>query len=345
MSDDLSPKERLLRKLNKQTTDRPPVICPGGMMNAAIAGVMERTGHSLPEGHGDAGTMAALARGVAELTGFENYGAPFCMTIEAEALGSEVDLGSISCEPKIKAERYKSLADVALPLRRARPEGRVAAVAGALGALSGGDIPVIGSVTGPISASAALVDPMTFLKRLRRERENAHRVIDAVTDWLISYSLILIEGGADVISIADPTATGEILGPKLFEEYALAYINKLADAIRRAGRAVIVHICGNLGAVSGLVPGLRGDALSVDAMVSLKAMKREHLGIGTMGNLSTILLQDAGPALIAARAEALLRDGVDIIAPACGLSVTTPLENVQAFTSAAKERAYGTAAP
>ena len=37
----LSPKERLLKVLNKEEVDRPPVICPGGMMNAAIVDIMK----------------------------------------------------------------------------------------------------------------------------------------------------------------------------------------------------------------------------------------------------------------------------------------------------------------
>lgn len=41
-------KERLLAVLNRQSTDRPPVICPGGMMNAAIVEVMNSSGQTLP---------------------------------------------------------------------------------------------------------------------------------------------------------------------------------------------------------------------------------------------------------------------------------------------------------
>jgi len=32
----ISPKERILRVLKKQKVDRPPVICPGGMMRLLI---------------------------------------------------------------------------------------------------------------------------------------------------------------------------------------------------------------------------------------------------------------------------------------------------------------------
>ena len=51
--DQISPKERLLRKLYKKEVDRNPVICPGGMMNAAIVDVMKERGHILPEAHSD----------------------------------------------------------------------------------------------------------------------------------------------------------------------------------------------------------------------------------------------------------------------------------------------------
>jgi [methyl-Co(III) methanol-specific corrinoid protein]:coenzyme M methyltransferase len=178
---------------------------------------------------------------------------------------------------------------------------------------------------------------MTFLKQLRKDRENSHRVVDAVTDWLISYAQILIESGADVISISDPTATGEILGPKFFEEYALLYLNKLVDAIHAMGHPVIVHICGKLEAVSDQAAKLHGNALSTDAMVSLKALKQQHPGLTTMGNLSTFLLQDADEERVILGSESLLRDGIDIISPACGLSTSTPLKNIRAFTNRVKQ--------
>ncbi|MDR1061474.1 MAG: hypothetical protein LBL83_09780 [Clostridiales bacterium] len=457
-SDVFSPKERLARKLRGEGAERAPVICPGGMMNAAVVEVMERTGHTLPEGHSDAGIMAALARGVSRLTGFENYGVPFCMTVEAEALGSEIDLGSLNCEPKIARERYASVAgasvappggeppDSALsgsvlsgsalpgmgrpearesgaalsgaglsgaerpgarlpgsvlpgmgrPEAResgaalsgaglygagrpgarlssvgrpgvglsgsdwpemvrpgavlsgavlpemvrpgaAPPGARIGVVASAVRQLAGGDIPVIGSVTGPVSTSASLVDPMTFLKELRKDRENAHRLLSAVTEWLIAYALALCEAGADAISIADPTATGEILGPRLFEEYALPYIGRLAAAIRRTGTPAIIHICGQIAPVRQHVARLGGNAVSTDAMVSLRALKNEYGHLTTMGNLSTIMLERGDPAGIARGAEALLRDGIDILAPACGLGTATPLANIEAFTARAKE--------
>ncbi|OIQ60868.1 uroporphyrinogen decarboxylase [Moorella thermoacetica] len=335
----LTEKTRLLAVLKKQPADRPPVICPGGMMNAAVVEVVRQTGINLPEAHGDPELMAGLARAVRRLTGFENFGVPFCMTVEAEALGSAVDYGTLACEPKIAREAYNRAAAVNFrEIEELLAAGRVRAVAGAVASLAAGDpdVPVLACLTGPISLAASLVDPGEFLKDLRRDRENAHRVLDYVTSFLERFALLLASSGAAAITVADPTATGEILGPSLFNEYALPYLRRVVAGVHRAGLPVIVHICGNVNKVKSLLPALQADALSVDAMINLTKLKGEFPEQVVMGNISTYLLQNGGAAKITGFTGKLLAGGIDIIAPACGLSTSTPLANIQAMTATVK---------
>ena len=176
------------------------------------------------------------------------------------------------------------------------------------------------------------------LKELRKDKINAHRTLDYVTDFLIEYASVLIESGFPVITIADPTATGEILGPKMFGDYAVPYINRLVDAIHGRDAKVIVHICGRLDSVKKHIPTLHGDAVSTDAMVNLKALKEECGGITVMGNVSTFALQLQEPEAIRTVTEKLLGDGIDIISPACGLSTKTPVGNIAAMTEVVKNR-------
>lgn len=339
--DSISPKERLDRVLKKKPVDRPPVICPGGMMNAAIVEVMNKTGHTLPEAHHDDKLMSSLARDVNENTGFENFGIPFCMTVEAEVLGSSINFGTLSCEPKIRQEVFPSVSavgkkDIGLLLK----QGRIATIVQSGYRLSREypDVPVIGNLTGPISTAASIVDPMTFLKELRKDQENAHRTIDYVTDFLIEYARLLLDNGATLISIGDPTATGEILGPKMFEEYAVRYLNKLVDGIHAVNAGVIVHICGNMNMVKKDIPQIRSDAISTDALVNLRLLKQEFPELTTMGNLSTFLLEFGTPDKVAVQTERLLKDGIDVISPACGLSTSSSLKNIQALTNTVKEQ-------
>ncbi|HEY5975923.1 MAG TPA: uroporphyrinogen decarboxylase family protein [Geobacteraceae bacterium] len=337
---DLSPKERLLHTVRKKKVDRPPVVCTGGMMNAAIVDVMNRTGHTLPAGHFSSELMAAISRDVHDDTGFENFGIPFCMTVEAEVLGSEIDFGSLACEPKIAREVFPSVRSVVFrEIGSMLDAGRLRTVAeaGARLARAHPDVPVIGSLCGPISTAASIVDPMQFLKELRKEGAESHRVLAYVSEFLIAFGRLLVESGASAICIGDPTATGEILGPKMFADYAVTYLNRVIDGLHATGVPVLVHICGEMKAVKPSIPLLHADAISTDAFVNLRLLKEEYPQLTTMGNVSTFLLELGDPDKVARQTRNLVREGIDIIAPACGLSTASPVGNIRAMTDTVKE--------
>lgn len=336
--DSLSPKERLLRVLRKEPVDRPPVICTGGMMNSAIVEIMQKTGHTLPAAHFDAQRMAALAQDIQSFTGFENIGVPFCMTVEAELLGSRIDHGTLACEPKIAREVFPTIGDVIYAdVGKLAQSGRMNVVVDAARRIAAAnpDVPVVASLTGPISTAASIVDPMTFYKSLRKDPEGAHRVLDYVTRLLTAFAKrLLVERGASVIAVGDPSATGEILGPVMFEQFAVRYLNQFVDNVHAFGFPVIIHICGDLKRVRHLLPMLRCDALSTDAMVNLVALKAEFPQVTTMGNLSTYSLQWLAPEKIGSVTRNLVASGIDIISPACGLSTSTKLDSIRAMTDA-----------
>ena len=55
------PKERLLAAASGAATDRPPCICPGGMMNMMFRDIMEKSGCPWPAAHSDPRLMAGLS--------------------------------------------------------------------------------------------------------------------------------------------------------------------------------------------------------------------------------------------------------------------------------------------
>ena len=176
---DIAPRERLDRVLGGQPVDRPPVICTGGMMNAAVVEVMGENGPVLPAAHFDAKGMAELAERVHAATGFENLGVPFCMTVEPEVLGSRIDPGTLACEPKVAEEAFGSCGAVEFgDVQKIVQEGRIATVVQAAHYLKkrNPDMPVIASLSGPVSTAASVVTPLTFLKEFRTRPQSAHRV-------------------------------------------------------------------------------------------------------------------------------------------------------------------------
>jgi [methyl-Co(III) methanol-specific corrinoid protein]:coenzyme M methyltransferase len=262
------------------------------------------------------------------------------MTCEAELLGSEINLGTLACEPKIQREKYPTVRhaqyhDIPALIKNSRAQTIITAAHKLAAAHP--DTPVIASLTGPLSTAASVIDPITFYKELRRDPAGSHRYLTHVTALLKEFCTALLQhNGATLIAIGDPSATGEILGPAMFEEYALPYHNQLADHIHQLGAPLILHICGDLKRVRHLITRIRSDALSTDAMINLATLKRDYPHITTMGNISTFALEWGTSEKITTITQNLIRDGINIISPACGLSTATTLANIRALTNTVK---------
>lgn len=326
--------ERLAAAAHGREADRCPCICPGGMMNMVVAEIMERCGVSWPEAHSDARQMAALTYELNRAGGFENYGVPFCMTVEAEALGATVDMGDRQTEPHVTVPAAYSAAE----LEQLRPfslaAGRIPVVLEAIRLLKARrtPVPVIANITGPLSVAGTLVEMTQLLMELRKQPQSCHRLLAKVTEALISYGRAMLEAGADAICIAEPSGTGEILGRRLFHDYSLPYLNRLLDAL--SAPVTIVHICGRLHSVYEELAALHCDVFSCDACVSLEEIKPYLAGRALMGNVNTHALGCMSADKVGQLTRAALQRGADIVAPACGLPLTTPLANIQRMVAA-----------
>lgn len=329
----MTPEERLKRIMNGEEADRPACICPGGMMNMVTAELMKECGIYLPDAHMDAEKMAGLAKAVYESGCFENVGVPFCMTVEAEALGAPVDMGSEVFEPRVKGYIMESVSEYtklhAVDVR----SGRMGVVLDAIKLLKQGNcgVPVVGNLTGPISTASSLLEPMVFYRELRKKNADAHSFLQFVTEQLVAFGRAEIAAGADVIAISDPSGTGEILGPKYFKEFAVTYLNKLVDALRQDGAGTIVHICGQMNPVYEQAAEIRSHVLSFDSAVPMREARAHLPGRVLMGNVSTYALEFGDPDKVSELAKNCIKNGSDILSPACGLGMRSPLKNVQAM--------------
>ncbi len=307
-------------------------------MTMASREVMIKTGCKWPEVHRNADKMATLSMAMHDEAGLENLGIPFCMTVEAEAWGGEVEDGDEVTEPCIVNYPFKTVSEWR-NLKRLDPlkDGRLPTIIECTKILreKRPDVPVIGNLVGPLSLATSLIDAIILFKALKREPEEVHAMLSFLTDNGITYGEALIEGGADIITIADPSATGEILGPKLFSEFALPYLNRMIAAIHAKEEPVIVHICGDVKPIYEQLKMLDADCISVDNAVNMKDAKDTLSGKRLMGNVSTRLLQNGPQKSIEVVSRSLL-DSVDILAPACGISAKTPVMHIKAMTEAAK---------
>lgn len=331
-------RDRLLVALAGQALDRPPVICPGGMMTMGTASAMRSAGAFWPAAHSDARAMAGLVLATREETGLECLSVPFCMTVEAQALGCQVDMGTETVLPHVARHAIDDVSQIELPPRfdLAR-RGRVPVVLEALRILKrrAGPDPVIGAVVGPVSLAAMVMQDGIFLRLLRRDAHAALRLIAALEKSIRRFALAQRAAGADCTTIAEPTATGEVLGASHFAHFALPALARLLRGLRQRGVPVILHICGD---VRPIVAPLRqldraigGHlALSVDAMVSGHRLQAELPGVVRVGNVDALLLERGPGSAVEAAARRAAR-GFQVVAPACGLVPTTPAANLRAL--------------
>lgn len=329
-------KQRLRTVLERQPVDRPPFICPGGMMNMAVTDVMTAVGESWPAAHEDAETMARLVLGMVDLAGVENLGAPFCMTIEAEGMGAAVDLGSAETEPRVTEYAIPALADVDRLASFDASGGRARVTADATRMLVAErpDLPMFACLTGPISLATSLVDPLLFFRAMRRDTAAAHALLEVSTDAAIAFGDALVDAGADTVCIADPSGTGEIIGAKAFGEFALPYINRIVDHFAARDVMSVVHICGDVKALRGVLGGVVAPVISIDSNVSFRTLRELAPQHAQMGNVSTYLLEYGKAETLRRVAMNRVLEGVDIIAPACGIGPRTPIANIRAVADA-----------
>jgi MtaA/CmuA family methyltransferase len=332
----ITEKERLLDAAKRKTVDRPPCICPGGMMNMMFQEIMEQSGYRWPEAHSDPEKMAGLVNALHDAGGFENFGVPFDMTVEAEAMGATVNMGDLLCEPHVVSSPLASSAEVEKLHPMDLEHGRAKTVLDAIRILNGQNsgTPIIGTVTGAVSTAGTLVDMSVLMRECLKKPDAVKALFDYVNQQLIRYTRAMVDAGADVICIAEPSGTGEILGPAKFRKYTIAYANELLDAVEVPVK--IVHICGSLHAVYDLLDEFHCDAFSVESCVPLRTVAPYLQHKALMGNIGTQALCEQPPEKISAMVHTAAVSGADIIAPACGISTLTPLANVRAMVNASR---------
>jgi len=181
--------------------------------------------------------MAELSIAMRMETGLENLGISFCMTAEAEAFGGEVEDGDDEItSPHMVQYPLKSVKQWRC-LKELNPhtDGRLPAILECTAILSQrfSDTPVIGNLIGPLSLATSLVEATVLFKALKQEPEDVHGLLRFLTDNSIRYGEALIGHGANVMVISDPSATGEILGPCLFKEFVLPYLNRIVNRMHK----------------------------------------------------------------------------------------------------------------
>lgn len=197
---------------------------------------------------------------------------------------------------------------------------------------------------GPYTLGARMVGEEAMMKATFKKPDFVHKVTDFATDLLIRlYEPVVTDGTLEVISLADPTASGDLISKKQFETFALPYLKKFTDWAKSRNAHTLVHICGNTTDRLDLFPQTGASCISLDHKTDIaKAKDTLHGKMCFAGNIDpvNIMLQGSVQDVEAACTRVIETAGTEggfVLMPGCDIPPTVPYENIQKFIQIARD--------
>lgn len=330
--------ENLKAALNGEEVEKTPAISATA---AAVEEAFPGAGVSWPSAHLNADEMAKLGISLHEQAGLECARVPFDLTAEAEAFGCEVDLGDMEATPTLKSHApFDDVEDLEVPDDFAN-QGRLPVIIESIEILKNEhpDVPVIVGMAGPFTLAGHLLGVEDLVKMLKTDSFVVEDVVEVALDAQTELVEAFNDVGVDVICVADPTSSPELLSPDDFFDFAQPALEDLSGAMDVQS---IIHICGNsLPIMEGmLTSGFSGASFeeAVDVAEARKIQEDEGADTVLVGNISTSQTLFSKPTEeVKAEVTAALEKGIDVLAPSCGIAPKSPLANIQAFVEARDE--------
>lgn len=249
--------------------------------------------------------------------------------------------------PDVVAPAFRDAADAERArLERVREDPDIVALAEASRLLArsiGGEVVVGTSQWAPFTLGALAWGAENVMRAIFRDPPALHAVLAFAAELCFASLEPFLEAGVSMISLADPTASGDMISRSQFCDFALPYLSQVARRIRARGVHVIVHICGNTTNRLDKVAGCGAELMSLDTAVDL-SRAREVLGgrIAFAGNVPTVaVMQAETPAGVAAACQACIRAAGPepgyLLMPGCDIPPSVPVENVKAMVATARE--------
>jgi uroporphyrinogen decarboxylase len=270
---------------------------------------------------------------------FEPDGAFFIMdlAVEAGAIGLPVTF-SLNESPTVSAHPVRDVSDLA-QFRVLDPlhDGRMRAYLDAMRRLQDWDGLTGAYVTGPFTLAGLMIGATEIAMATLDKPDLVHVAAEFALEVVIPYARALMDAGADLICILEPTAM--FLSPTAFRTFSGAYVSRLIDALETM---TLLHICGDTAHLVDAMCETGADGLSLDAPMDFPATAERMPGeVVLVGNVDPVEVMAQGtPASVRASVEGLLSRMAPypnfMLSTGCDLPPETPLANIQAFMDAGR---------
>jgi uroporphyrinogen decarboxylase len=209
-----------------------------------------------------------------------------------------------------------------------------------------GDFVSIGcGLAGPLTTANNLRGAEKLMKDIYTNPEFVRKLLDFSVRSSIPFIREIAKWEVN-ISVADPVASGSLISPKVFREFAFPYLQQMIGEISAVSKPPSLHICGNTNRILEGMADTGAGTLSLDSLVDLADAKGKVGGrVIISGNVRPAETMYLGTtATVEGNVKECIRKGYDspkgyVLGLGCGLPFRTPSENIHAFFDAARK--YG----
>lgn len=260
---------------------------------------------------------------------------------EASAFGAPVRFipdGVPLCEKKLISDRedVKNLKNPDVH-KSPRTADRLKAVT-ELYRLSGGNIPLIGWVEGPLASACNLTGVSEMLMFLMTDPTLSNKLLDKCLITAKDFAKAQVEAGCDIIGVGDAICSQ--IDSLTYAEFVKERHRDLFRYIHSLGAKVKLHICGDISHLLEEICTTEPDILDLDWQVDFrKAASVMIKGTIFCGNINPVVIQDKNADQIFAISSALIRENEGlswILSGGCEITVGTAHQNLKAMRNASK---------
>lgn len=340
--------QRVQAVLQGQIPDRVPVCLHNFMMAAREAGVPMEKYRVDPK---------YIAQ--AHLQAWEKYGHD-CLLIDtdttmlAEAMGAKSE-----CAPdepgRIVTPAIHSLAEVdRLKVINPETDGRIPAIVEGVRLLAkqvGNEVAIRGNADQMAFSLACMVrGTQDLLMDLANEPYNPaiHQLLEVCYQSHLAVHRALVEAGAHLTSVGDSLAGPDVVSPRMFNQFARPYEERLVKELSTKGTFTVVHICGD---TTKILPYLTrydfcGFELDykTDAVITKSTVGVRHVLFGNIDPSEVIAR--GSPETVRKTTRQLISvwkpGGFFVLNAGCAIPPSTPPENIRTLIETAHEEGiYG----
>jgi uroporphyrinogen decarboxylase len=330
--------DRIKSTLSFESTDRAPVI-------AHIYGFASRLNHISLKDYLNSGELLAFC----QLETWKRFGYDAVTvfadnSLESEALGSKVSYTDDAypqidqyCLNNIHNWKYLSMPDP-------EKDGRMPVLIEACRILKGEvgeETAVVGTVQGPMTLAGQLLGIEKLIYCIVDHPVEFCNLLKFTTRVMVVFGKALINAGAHVIHIFDPSASCSVINRAVFSEYLLPHLKQAFKEFKDNGAPICwLNITGQTEPILDLFPETGADLFNIDYLVPISIAMEKLPHHCFNGNIKPFNFISGEENVIQGDARNLLEQtqsrGGFILSPGCEIPLESKVSNIEAMLKAVK---------